>query len=72
MVNSKRYKDELNNRVILERDDEDFILRVRYDKEQFCHQPEDTEWLITRKDFEKMQELDMEDKLNKLKGGLKE
>ena len=41
MVNSKRYKDEFNNRIILEKEDDDFVLRLRYDREQFNNQPDD-------------------------------
>ena len=58
MVNSKRYKDEFGNRIILEREDDDFIVRINYSKESLGESAGYDEWLITRKDFEKMKELD--------------
>ena len=70
MVESKRYIDEFDNRIILKNDDKDFLLCIKYSKESLGEGVENTEWLITRKDFEKMQELDMENKLKELKGGI--
>ena len=58
MIKSKRYKDEFDNRVIIERQDEDFLVRIAYSKESLGPSAGHDEWLITRKDFNKMKELD--------------
>ena len=57
---SKRYKDEFGNRIILDSEDKDFHITIKYNKSSVGN-CEDESFFVTRKDFEKMKELDVLD-----------
>ena len=70
MVNSKRYKDEFGNRVIIDRDGDDFQFTLKYNEDS-VGKCEDESFLVTRKDFEKMKELDKDKRDVLCEGGEK-